>query len=108
MRGMIATALVFVAAATAPAFADTLKEVTTHGVVMEAGGAKIDIVFAPDGKFTAFDGAVTGKWRIDGDRLCSMDDATLKETCAVYPEGKKSGDTFVISTGQGEVSITIK
>lgn len=56
------------AALAVPAWADTLKEVTTHGVIMETGGARIDIVFTPDGKFTAFNGAATGTWRVEGDK----------------------------------------
>jgi hypothetical protein len=96
------------AALAVPAAADTLKEATTHGVIMDASGAKIEIVFTPDGKFTAFDGAVTGTWRIEGDKLCSMADATQMETCAIYPKDKKSGDTFPVPTPQGEISVTIK
>ena len=96
------------AALAVPSWADTLKEVTTHGVIMETGGAKIDIVFTPDGKFSAFNGAATGTWRIEGDKLCSMADATQMETCAVYPKDKKSGDTFALPTPQGEVSVTIR
>ena len=46
--------ILVLAAMAAPAGADTLKEVTAHGVIMETNGAKIDIDFTPDGRFTAF------------------------------------------------------
>lgn len=46
--------ILVLAAMAAPAGADTLKEVTAHGVMMETNGAKIDIDFTPDGRFTAF------------------------------------------------------
>jgi hypothetical protein len=68
-----------VAALAAPAFAQqasTLQELTTKGMVMEAGGMEIDVTYKPDGTFTAMDGQVTGKWRIEGEKLC------LVELCA--------------------------
>ncbi len=58
----------------APAIAQTtttLQEVTTKGIVMHAGGFTIYVAYTPDGKFTAMDGAVTGTWRIDGEKLCT-------------------------------------
>ncbi|RYG30150.1 MAG: hypothetical protein EON93_15375, partial [Burkholderiales bacterium] len=58
----------------APAFAQpssTLQALTTKGMVMEAGGMEIEVTYKPDGTFTAMDDQVTGKWRIDGDKLCT-------------------------------------
>ena len=63
-----------VSALAAPAFAQqasTLQELTTKGMVMEAGGMEIDVTYKPDGTFTAMDGQVTGKWRIEGEKLCT-------------------------------------
>ncbi len=93
-------------AAAEPANAGTLKEVIAHGVVMSVSGTDIDIAFTADGKFTAL--GSTGVWRIDGEKLCSKSDVTLVETCAVYPAGKKSGDTFTIDAPGTVVSIRIK
>jgi hypothetical protein len=95
----------------APAIAQTtttLQEVTTKGIVMDAGGFTIDVAYTPDGKFTAMDGAVTGTWRIDGEKLCTTSNFNPAEECTVYPAGKKSGDSFEMTGAQGTATITIK
>lgn len=96
------------AALAAPAIADTLKEVTTRGIVLTAGGMDIDVTYTPDGKFTAMDGAVTGTWRIDGDKLCTTSNFSPDEECVTYPAGKTSGDAFEVVGGQGPATIKIK
>jgi hypothetical protein len=53
------------------------------------------------------DGAITGKWRIDGEKLCATTDAT-PEDCVVYPKGKKSGDTFEVTGAMGTGPVKIK
>ena len=94
---------------TAPASnADTLKQVTEHGVIILTPDLEIDVKFSPDGRFVALGGLSKGAWKIVGDKLCSTPDETQMETCAVYPPGKKSGDTFEIPTGAGRVSVKIK
>ena len=115
MRKLITTAALAAALAT-PAFApsayaqasDTLKEVTTKGIVMTAGGMNIDVAYKPDGSFTAMDGQVTGKWRIDGDKLCTSSNFAPTESCTAYPKGKKSGDTFEVTGKDGSATIKIK
>lgn len=104
---LLAGPLLTVATA-APAFADTLQEVTTHGMVITAGGTDIDVVFTPDGKYTAFDGQITGTWRIDGEKLCTTSNAAPEEQCVPYPTGKKSGDSFEVTSPQGTATIKIK
>ena len=69
MRSLFLAATVALALSAAPAFADTLQEVTSHGIVLNIQGMDIDVTYTPDGKFTAMDGQVTGTWRIDGDKL---------------------------------------
>ena len=95
----------------APAFAQTattLQELTTKGMVMDAGGFQIEVTYNPDGTFTAMDGAVTGKWRIDGDKLCTISDMNPSETCVAYPAGKKPGDEFKVTNPMlGEVTVKI-
>ena len=103
-----ATVAAVVLTATAPAFADTLQEVVAHGIVLTVQGMDIDVVYTPDGKFTAMGGQVTGTWRIDGDKFCTTSNFQSDETCAVYPAGKKSGDSFDLTTPQGSVTIRIK
>ena len=97
-------------ALTAPAFAQTttLSEVTTKGIVLTAGGMDIDVAYKPDGTFTAMDGQITGKWRIDGGKLCTSSNFKAEEECTVYPAGKKSGDSFEMASDQGTATIKIK
>jgi hypothetical protein len=114
MRHLILAAAL--AAIAAPALAqrpaappsDTLQAVTTHGIVLTVQGADIDVTYTPDGKFTAMDGQVTGTWRIDGDTLCTASDVDPNELCVKYPTGKKSGDTFDLTSPQGTATIHIK
>jgi hypothetical protein len=95
----------------APAFAQgttTLQEVTTKGITLSAGGMELNVDYKPDGTFTAMDGQVTGKWRIDGEKLCTTSNYTPAEECTAYPTGKKSGDSFEVTGGQGTATITIR
>jgi len=98
-------------AVSAPAFAQdmtTLQEVTARGIVLSAGGMEIDVSYKPDGTFTAMDDQVTGKWRIDGEKLCTTSNFAPVEECVAYPAGKKSGDSFEVAGGQGPATIKIK
>lgn len=107
MRKLVIIAACF--ALSAPAFADTLKEVTARGVVMSVDGVgDIDVVYKADGTYTAANGAVTGAWRIAGDRLCTKSNLAKSEQCDAYPNGKKSGDTFEVASGTSRVKIHIK
>lgn len=95
----------------APAFAQgatTLQEVTTKGIVLSVAGMDIDVAYKPDGSFSAMDGQVTGKWRIDGEKLCTTSNFSPDEECVVYPTGKKSGDSFEVQGAQGPATIKIK
>lgn len=97
-------------ALTAPAFAQTttLSEVTTKGIVLSVQGMDIDVTYKPDGTFTAMDDQITGKWRIDGEKLCTTSNFKPEEECTVYPAGKKSGDSFEMTSEQGTATIKIK
>ena len=106
MRTLIAAAAL-VALAT-PAFAGTLEEVTTKGIVLSVQGMEIDGKYPPDGKFTALDGQVTGEWRIDGDKMCTKSNFEPEEQCIAYPKDKKSGDSFDLTGPQGTATIKIK
>ena len=104
-------AVVALAGLAAPAFAQeptTLQEVTTKGVVLTVAGMDIDVDYKSDGTFSAMDGQVTGKWRIDGDKLCNTSNFNPEEECVTYPAGKKSGDTFEVQGAQGAATIKIK
>ena len=106
MRSLILAAALALGAA--PAFADTLQEVTTHGIVLTVQGMDIDVKYTPDGKFTAMDGQVTGSWRIDGDKLCTSSNFDPNESCVAHPHDKKSGDSFEVTSPQGSATIKIK
>jgi hypothetical protein len=113
MRKLIAATALILACATpaliaTPALADTLQEVTTHGMVLVVQDMNIDVVFTPDGKFSALDGQITGTWRIDGNKLCTTSNAAPDEQCVEYPTGKKSGDSFEVTGPQGSATIKIK
>jgi hypothetical protein len=111
--------LITIAALTAfaaPAFADTLTEVTTKGIVLTVMDMDIDITYTPDGKWaaknddlTAMLGApLTGAWRVDGDKLCTTSTVAPDEDCVAYPADKKSGDSFEVSGSQGPAMVKIK
>ena len=53
-------------------------------------------------------GQVTGTWRIDGDKLCTSSNYDPNESCVVYPKGKKSGDSFEVTSAQGTAPVRIK
>ncbi len=91
-----------------PALADTLTEITTHGIILMISDMEIPVTYTPDGKFTAMDGQVTGSWHIDGDKLCTLSNVDPTDRCVVYPKDKKSGDTFTLDTPQGPVQIKIR
>jgi hypothetical protein len=101
---LIAVALVAVGT---PALADTLQEVTTHGMIVTVGDRQFEVDYTPDGKLSVNGGQATGVWRIDGDRLCTST-AANPETCVAYPTGKKSGDTFEVTGAQGSATVKIK
>jgi hypothetical protein len=111
MRKIIAC-LAIVAFA-APAFADTLKEVTTKGILLSAQGFELDVAYKTDGTFVVSmpgdaTALATGKWRIDGEKLCTVSDMNPSETCVAYPAGKKPGDEFKVTNPMlGEVTVTI-
>ena len=107
MRRLIVAAAAAALMAT-PALASTLTEVTTHGIILTLGDMDIPVTYTPDGKLSAMDGAVTGTWRIDGDKLCTSSTADPNETCFAYPKDKKSGDTFILDTPNGSVQIKIR
>lgn len=90
-----------------PANADTYAAILQHGVVIVTPDLEIDVQFKPDGTFTALGGLSKGVWKIVGDKLCSTPDETLIETCAAYPSGKKSGDTFELDAPGGRVPVRI-
>ncbi len=107
----ILTVAVIAVALSAPAFAQTsttLQEVTTKGIVLSVQGMDIDVTYKPDGTFTAMDDQVTGKWRIDGEKLCTSSNFEPAESCTAYPAGKKSGDTFDLTSAQGTATVKIK
>jgi hypothetical protein len=102
--------------AAAPAFAqaaatvsDTIKEVTTKGVVIEVQGQAFNVDYTPDGKFVGGDGMFGGTWTADGNKLCiSLPDMGVENQCTEYPDGKKSGDSFELAGDMGAMTVTIR
>ena len=87
--------------------ADTYAAILAHGVVIVTPDAEIDVMFKADGTFTVFGGAASGVWKITGDQLCTKVQDTPAETCAAYPAGKKSGDSFEVTSNEGTATIRI-
>jgi hypothetical protein len=110
MRMLVAAAAL--AAIALPAVAeesDTLKHVTTKGVVLEAQGMQIPIAYNADGTFAleVQGNAINGKWRVDGSKLCTSSDFQPEERCVDYPAGKGPGDSFEIQGAMGPAKVTI-
>jgi hypothetical protein len=101
----------------APAFAQdatTLQNVTTKGSVIKADmqGTPIELpmTYKADGTYatSAMGQDITGKWRIDGDNLCTENAMSPNETCIAYPAGKNPGDEFtVVHPMLGNVTVKI-
>ena len=116
MKTAITLAAVALALA-APAFAQdksTLDYVTTKGTVIKANAQGTDLElpmsYKADGTYTtsAMGQEISGKWRIDGDKLCTVNSMSPSESCIAYPAGKKPGDEFKVTNPMlGEVSVTI-
>lgn len=114
MRFILTAAFATLLATPAPAQAPTtLQHVTARGIVMKVYGMEIPVAYTPDGKFSAMAGgsAVSGTWRIDGERLCTRVEPDA-EVCAAYPAGKRPGDTFdvpgAMGPAMGVVAVSIK
>lgn len=106
MRHIIIAAAI--AAFAAPALAqapasDTLKEVVAKGSVNKASiqgqDLELKMTYKADGTYTAdvMGQAAEGKYRIDGDKLCTISQMSPNESCTSYPAGKKSGDEFDVT-----------
>ena len=89
---------------------DTLAAVTTKGVVLTTQGYGIAITYAEDGTYSgdAMGTVFTGKWRAEGDELCTSSSMSPTETCTTYPEGKGAGDSFEVTNPTlGKVAVKI-
>lgn len=111
---ILASALIALAA---PAFAQdvtTLQNVTTKGTIIKADmqGTAIELpmTYKADGTYStnAMGQTMTGKWRIDGEKLCTVSEMNPTESCIAYPAGKKPGDEFKVTNPMlGEVTVII-
>jgi hypothetical protein len=86
---------------------DTVREVIAKGVMVNFGGMEVDFVYNADGTFTGAGGQFVGKYRTDGKKICITADMLPQELCQEYPDGKKSGDTFELSSDFGTSSVKI-
>jgi hypothetical protein len=118
IAGLTASLMLAVSApALAQTAADTLKNVTTKGTVMTGTIQSMDVTYitdyAADGTYrTSIEGMdriMTGKWRIEGDKLCTRGDGNPADMCTAYPAGKKPGDTFDVQhPALGAAKVTIR
>jgi hypothetical protein len=86
---------------------DTVKEVIAKGVMVNFGGMEVDFTYNADGTFTGAGGQFVGKYRADGRKICITADMLPQELCQEYPDGKKSGDSFELSSDFGTSSVKI-
>ena len=119
-RSLIAAGLSFLSAA--PSFAQDMttlqyalsKGVVIHGdlrgmpvdmrVTCKDDGASVTNVMGQGGQGAE----LAGKWRIDGDKLCTANQMNPVENCFAAPAGLKPGDAFKMMTpAMGEVTVTI-
>lgn len=104
------------ALAAAPVFAqtpagappsDTVKLIVEKGMKLAVADMEFDLAFKADGSYGDPSGQ-GGKYRIDGKTLCMTPDAFGQELCNEYPDGKKSGDKFDLTTDFGPMTVTVK
>lgn len=115
-RALVVVGLLFLSAA--PAFAQdatTLQNMLSKGVVIHATSRQgqpleMQVTYKADGTsaMTVMGRDLSGKWRIDGDKFCTVNAMNPVEACFDIPPGKKPGDEFKVTTpALGEVTMTI-
>lgn len=106
---------------TAPSFAQdmtTVQAVLTNGVVIHdtMAGLPVDIgvTYHSDGTSALHivgprgNGRdISGTWRLDGEKVCSTNQLNPIESCVAIPPDKKPGDSFVVATPRGDITLTI-
>lgn len=95
-------------AQTAAPPSDTIKAVLEKGVSIDVGGMVGEIDYKADGTFSGFDGQFAGTYKADGNKLCITVPGMIENQCQEYPAGKKSGDTFELTSDMGPLKTTIR
>lgn len=86
---------------------DTITVMLEKGAIWTIMGFEGEMTYTADGKWSGFEGQASGTYKVDGAKMCTTSD--MGEACVTYPDGKKSGDTFVIELeGLGPVDVKIK
>ncbi len=112
MRKLFVTAAALMAAGaafaqtTAPE-GSTIANVLAKGTVLNVQGMEIEFTYKPDGTFDG-GGLFSGKYKVDGKKLCIEIAEFGMTSCSEYPDGKKSGDAFQIQTDMGPLDVKIK
>jgi hypothetical protein len=75
--------------------------------VFDMMGMPVDLSFKPDGSFSGMGGQLAGTWKADGSKLCLTIPGMIENQCTAYPDGKKAGDKFEITSDQGAMTVTI-
>ncbi|HVY87552.1 MAG TPA: hypothetical protein VG942_01695 [Hyphomonadaceae bacterium] len=98
--------LVAVALAQTPP-SDTVKAVVAKGATFASQGRSYDFIAKGDGAYSDKAGKQVGTYRVDGRQLCMTPTTFGRELCFTFPDGKKSGDTFMADSESGGASVTI-
>ena len=117
MKRPLVVAGLFLLSAT-PSFAQgetTLQYLLAKGVVIHATSRQgqpleMHVTYKADGTsaMTVMGKDLSGKWRVDGDKFCTVNAINPVEACFDIPPGKKPGDEFRVTTpALGEVTMTI-
>ena len=76
---------------------------------MDVRAMSATIEYKADGTFSGFDGMFAGTYKTDGNKLCITVEAFgSTNQCQEYPDGKKSGDTFELTSDMGPMKVTIR
>lgn len=86
----------------------TIANVIAKGSILNVQGMEFEMIYKPDGTFEGGGGQFTGKYKVDGKKLCLEIESFGVTSCSEYPDGKKSGDTFQIETDMGPIDVKIK
>ena len=93
----------------------TLQYMLAKGVVVHATsrqGQPLDmqVTYKDDSTsaMTVMGQQLDGKWRVEGEKFCTVNVMNPTESCFDIPPGKKPGDAFKVMTpALGETTVTI-
>ncbi|MEO1243794.1 MAG: hypothetical protein AAFX54_17945 [Pseudomonadota bacterium] len=75
--------------------------------IVPENGEAFTVEFFSDGTYKTSHGS-SGKWKKDGDMLCTVRDSDAAHSCGVFPRGKKRGNAWTTKDArQKNVTVAI-